>query len=65
MNEEQESLGNIPYLHYYDLFAVSCSILFTKLQKDVLTRITLLFYQIEPLKNGASLILPSSIAKNS
>ena len=26
---------------------------------------TLLFYQIEPLKNGASLILPSSIAKNS
>ena len=27
--------------------------------------LTLLFYQIEPLKNGASLILPSSIAKNS
>ena len=26
---------------------------------------TLLFYQIEPLKNGASLILPSSIARNS
>ena len=26
---------------------------------------TLLFYQIEPLKNGASLILSSSIAKNS
>ena len=26
---------------------------------------TLLFYQIGPLKNGASLILPSSIAKNS
>ena len=26
---------------------------------------TLLFYQIEPLKNGASLILPFSIAKNS
>ena len=27
--------------------------------------LTLLFYQIEPLKNGASLILPSSIARNS
>ena len=26
---------------------------------------TLLFYQIGPLKNGASLILPSSIARNS
>ena len=26
---------------------------------------TLLFYQIKPLKNGASLILPSSIARNS
>ena len=26
---------------------------------------TLLFYQIEPLKNVASLILPSSIARNS
>ena len=26
---------------------------------------TLVFHQIEPLKNGASLILPSSIAKNS
>ena len=26
---------------------------------------TLLFYQIEPLKNGVSLILPSSIARNS
>ena len=26
---------------------------------------TLLFYQIEPLKNRASLILPSSIARNS
>ena len=26
---------------------------------------TLLFYQIEPLKNGASLILPSSISRNS
>ena len=26
---------------------------------------TLLFYQIEPSKNGASLILPSSIASNS
>ena len=30
-----------------------------------LTQTTLLFHQIEPLKNGASLILPSSIAKNS
>ena len=28
------------------------------------SRTTLLFYQIEPLKNGASLILPSSIARN-
>ena len=27
--------------------------------------ITLLFYQIEPLKNGISLILPSSIARSS
>ena len=26
---------------------------------------TLLFYQNEPLKNGVTLILPSSIAKNS
>ena len=26
---------------------------------------TLLFYQIEPLKNGVTLILPSSVAKNS
>ena len=26
---------------------------------------TLLFYQIEPLKNGAYLIFPSSIARNS
>ena len=26
---------------------------------------TLLFYQIEPLKNGAFLILPFSIARNS
>ena len=26
---------------------------------------TLLFYQIQPLKNGASLNLPSSIARNS
>ena len=26
---------------------------------------TLLFYQIEPLKNGVNLILPSSIARNS
>ena len=32
---------------------------------DVPNLNTLLFYQIEPLKNGASLILPSSIAKNS
>ena len=30
-----------------------------------LTYITLIFYQIEPLKNGASLILNSSIARNS
>ena len=29
------------------------------------TLLTLLFYQIEPLKNRASLILPSSIARNS
>ena len=28
-------------------------------------RYTLLFYRIEPLKNGPSLILPSSIARNS
>ena len=28
-------------------------------------RFPLLFYQIEPLKNGVSVILPSSIAKNS
>ena len=30
-----------------------------------LNALTLLFYQIEPLKNGASLILPSNIARNS
>ena len=35
--------------------------------KFVLTkdRVTLLFYQIEPFKYGVSLILPSSIARNS
>ena len=34
-------------------------------QLAVSQQVTLLFYQIEPLKNGVSLILPSSITRNS
>ena len=38
---------------------------FVRAPPSGMNNITLLFYQIEPLKNGASLILPSSIARNS
>ena len=35
------------------------------LTKKKLCFVTLLLYQIEPYKNGVTLILPSSIARNS
>ena len=52
-----EMKRNFCYCHLY-----GCGTLWSS---DVLTPITLLFYQIEPYRKGPFLVLPSSIAKNS
>ena len=52
----------------FDILQIGMFLITSQFQKYLIFLgffITLLFYQIEPLKNGASLILPSSIARNS
>ena len=61
-------LKTAPYFSYFSLFDHLPTWENKKLISNKIwynSTFSLLFYQIEPLKNGVSLILPSSIARNS